>query len=107
MKWVVGVGIGLLVGSAAAGDAAERPCWNRRSVMFLDAPTFAFETVSNGTYVIDYRSDVLASDGKLYRLKTRSSRVSLTNLWEKLPTGFVSVTCRAQRPAFAGESVQS
>lgn len=27
--------------------AAERPCWNRRSVMFLDAPTFAFETVSN------------------------------------------------------------
>ena len=78
--------------------AAERPCWNRRSVMFLDAPTFAFETVSNGTYVIDYRSDVLAADGKLYRLKTPSSRVSLTNLWEKLPTGFVSVTCRAQRP---------
>ncbi len=66
--------------------------------MFLDAPTFEFETVSNGTYVIEYRSDILAADGRLYRLKTPSARVSLANLWEKLPTGFVSVTCRAQRP---------
>ena len=94
---ILGLAAGLVAGFVLA-EEPERPCWNRRSVMFLDAPTFAFETVSNGTYVIDYRSDVLASDGKLYRLKTRSSRVSLTNLWEKLPTGFVSVICRAQRP---------
>ena len=88
----------VLAAGPVLAEGMERPCWNRRSVMFLDAPTFDFETMSNGTYVIDYHSDVLASDGKLYRLKTRSSRVSLTNLWEKLPTGFVSVICRAQRP---------
>ena len=105
VKCIVGVGIGLLIGCAAAGNVTgslrlspERPCWNRNSVMFLDAPTFAFETMSNGTHVIEYRTDVLSSDGKLYRLETPSSRVSLAGLWAKLPTGFVSVTCRAQRP---------
>ena len=73
--------------------AAERPCWTRKSVMFLDAPTFEFS--ANAAKDVRYRTDVLSADGKLRRLYTDTARVTLTNCWDQLPTGFVSVTCTA------------
>jgi len=67
----------------------EHPNWNRRAVMFQYAPTFEFASLTN----LPCRTDILASDGKLHRLETPNARVSLAGIWERIPVGFVSVTC--------------
>ena len=66
--------------------------WNRRSLLFLYAPTFVF---TNRADAASYRFTVTDSKGTPHSFSAKSARDSLAPVWSSLPTGWTRVVCEA------------
>ena len=76
------------------GGVNGQPFWNGEAKLFMYPPSFDFPRGQPG-WAKTYRFDVLDANGRMHVFETLDPQVPLTNIWEKLPTGHVTVNCSA------------
>ena len=104
-KWFV-VGVAAVVSGCCWASVAEdyaqpvRPvgvngqeAWNRRSVWFMYAPTFAF---TNRTDAASYAFEVTDAKGARHAFVAKSANAALSPVWTDLPVGWTKVVCEAR-----------
>ena len=107
-KWFV-VGVAAVVSGCCWASVAEdyalpvRPvgvngqeAWNRRSVWFMYAPTFAF---TNRTDAASYAFEVTDAKGARHAFVAKSANAALSPVWTDLPVGWTKVVCEARDAA--------
>jgi len=79
------------------GGVNGQPFWNANAIFFMYPPAFDFrEFVSASKQKVTYRFEVRDANGKFHFFHSPSPKTSLAQVWPKLPTGFTTVTCRAE-----------
>ena len=107
-KWFV-VGVAAVVSGCCWASVAEdyaqpvRPvgvngqeAWNRRSVWFMYAPTFAF---TNRADAASYAFEVTDAKGARHAFVAKSANAALSPVWTDLPVGWTKVVCEARDAA--------
>ena len=74
------------------GGVDGSPFWNGNAVMFMYPPSFDFPELKEADH--GYRFEIVDAHGKMHAFETPSPKVPLTNVWDRLPTGFTTVICR-------------
>ena len=82
----------LLAVGCMAGAGEVSPAWNANAEWFMYAPSFAFKEVSGAA---NYRFRVLDDYHVTREFDAAKPSDSLAPVWEKLPKGFVTVSCFA------------
>ena len=74
------------------GDVNGSPFWNSNSRFFMYPPAFDFPTDARAAC---YRFDIVDANGKCHCFEAHRPTASLSPVWENLPTGWTTVSCRS------------
>jgi maltose/maltodextrin transport system substrate-binding protein len=75
------------------GEPGKRPFWNSRAVKFIHAPAFDFKPVQQATLYRFTATSVV--DGKDYIFTAQQPWAALTEVWRRLPIGYVQLKVEA------------
>ncbi len=75
------------------GEPGKRPFWNSRAVKFIHAPAFDFKPVQQAALYRFTATSVV--DGADYVFTAQQPWAALTEIWQRLPTGYVQLKVEA------------
>ena len=74
------------------GGVNGSPFWNANARFFMYPPAFDFPSDARAAC---YRFDIVDANGRCHSFEARRPTASLAPVWEKLPAGWTSVSCRS------------
>jgi len=78
------------------GGADGRAFWNGNAILFMYPPSFEFRRLNRPGKKIVYSFQIHDGKGRMHFFTADRPTASLAPVWDKLPAGYTTVTCRAQ-----------